>query len=165
MCVFSVVLIWVIPKLYVANGCFTKHPFKAGCLGLQAWELVGCHWEIDLWELKGPTFQEIAGLIKGFQGQWWVSYPLFKWGLMAWGGHFTFPKKQRNNNYKTWFSFIKSTWNLKHLFMIIQILLWLVQLGDSKSYLNCCFTKQSFTHLHIYIYTHTWKDHVSKWSQ
>ena len=26
---------WMIPNLYVGNGCFTKHPFKTGCLGYQ----------------------------------------------------------------------------------------------------------------------------------
>ena len=24
---------WMIPNLYLGNGCFTKHPFKTGCLG------------------------------------------------------------------------------------------------------------------------------------
>ena len=27
---------WMIPNLYLENGCFTKHPFVNGCLGLQA---------------------------------------------------------------------------------------------------------------------------------
>ena len=27
---------WMIPNLYTGNGCFTKHPFKTGCLGYQA---------------------------------------------------------------------------------------------------------------------------------
>ena len=27
---------WMIPNLYIGNGCFTKHPFKTGCLGYQA---------------------------------------------------------------------------------------------------------------------------------
>ena len=26
---------WMIPNLYIGNGCFTKHPFKTGCLGYQ----------------------------------------------------------------------------------------------------------------------------------
>ena len=26
---------WMIPDLYLGNGCFTKHPFKIGCLGYQ----------------------------------------------------------------------------------------------------------------------------------
>ncbi len=26
---------WMIPNLYIGNGCFTKHPFLNGCLGLQ----------------------------------------------------------------------------------------------------------------------------------
>jgi len=26
---------WMIPNLYLGNGCFTKHPFKRGCLGFQ----------------------------------------------------------------------------------------------------------------------------------
>ena len=26
---------WVIPNLYIENGCFTKHPFINGCLGFQ----------------------------------------------------------------------------------------------------------------------------------
>ena len=26
---------WMIPDLYLGNGCFTKHPFKTGCLGYQ----------------------------------------------------------------------------------------------------------------------------------
>ena len=27
---------WMIPNLYIENGCFTKHPFINGCLGFQA---------------------------------------------------------------------------------------------------------------------------------
>ena len=26
---------WMIPNLYIENGCFTKHPLKNGCLGFQ----------------------------------------------------------------------------------------------------------------------------------
>ena len=26
---------WMIPNHYIRNGCFTKHPFKNGCLGYQ----------------------------------------------------------------------------------------------------------------------------------
>ena len=26
---------WMIPNLFIENGCFTKHPFKTGCLGFQ----------------------------------------------------------------------------------------------------------------------------------
>ena len=26
---------WMIPNLYLGNGCFTKHPSKNGCLGFQ----------------------------------------------------------------------------------------------------------------------------------
>ena len=26
---------WMIPNLYVKNGCFTKHPLQNGCLGYQ----------------------------------------------------------------------------------------------------------------------------------
>ena len=26
---------WMVPDLYLGNGCFTKHPFKTGCLGYQ----------------------------------------------------------------------------------------------------------------------------------
>ena len=26
---------WMIPDLYLGNGCFTKHPFKTGCFGYQ----------------------------------------------------------------------------------------------------------------------------------
>ena len=34
----------MIPNLYLGNGCFTKHPFKSGCLGFQVAMLVfgGC---------------------------------------------------------------------------------------------------------------------------
>ena len=28
---------WMVPDLYLGNGCFTKHPFKTGCLGYQAY--------------------------------------------------------------------------------------------------------------------------------
>ena len=28
---------WMIPNLYIENGCFTKHPFINGCLGFQVW--------------------------------------------------------------------------------------------------------------------------------
>ena len=31
---------WMIPNLYIENGCFTKHPFINGCLGFQ--ELIIC---------------------------------------------------------------------------------------------------------------------------
>ncbi len=27
---------WMIPNLYIGNGCFTNHPFLNGCLGFQA---------------------------------------------------------------------------------------------------------------------------------
>ena len=28
---------WMIPNLYIGNGCFTKHPFINGCLGFQVY--------------------------------------------------------------------------------------------------------------------------------
>ena len=28
---------WMIPNLYIENGCFTKHPFIFGCLGFQVY--------------------------------------------------------------------------------------------------------------------------------
>ena len=28
---------WMIPNVYIENGCFTKHPFINGCLGFQVW--------------------------------------------------------------------------------------------------------------------------------
>ena len=28
---------WMIPDLYLGNCCFTKHPFKTGCLGYQVY--------------------------------------------------------------------------------------------------------------------------------
>ena len=28
---------WMIPIFYMENGCFTKHPFLAGCLGFQVY--------------------------------------------------------------------------------------------------------------------------------
>ena len=28
---------WMIPNLYIENGCFTKHPLKNGCLGFQVY--------------------------------------------------------------------------------------------------------------------------------
>ena len=28
---------WMIPKLYIKTGCFTKHPSKNGCLGFQVY--------------------------------------------------------------------------------------------------------------------------------
>ena len=28
---------WMIPILYIGNGCFTKHPIKNGCLEYQAY--------------------------------------------------------------------------------------------------------------------------------
>ena len=28
---------WMIPNLYIGNGCFTKHPFFDGCLGFQVY--------------------------------------------------------------------------------------------------------------------------------
>ena len=33
---------WMIPNLYIGNGCFTKHPFSTGCLGFQAGNSGGC---------------------------------------------------------------------------------------------------------------------------
>ncbi len=32
---------WMIPNLYIGNGCFTKHPLKIGRLGYQAY--IVCH--------------------------------------------------------------------------------------------------------------------------
>ena len=28
---------WMIQNLYIGNDCFTKHPFKTGCLGFQVY--------------------------------------------------------------------------------------------------------------------------------
>ena len=50
---------WMIPNLYIGNGCFTKHLFINGCLGFQASDVefllldettgkkVGKRWEKD----------------------------------------------------------------------------------------------------------------------
>ena len=32
---------WMIPNLYIGNGCFTKHPFKTDCLGYQVVAFLG----------------------------------------------------------------------------------------------------------------------------
>ena len=32
---------WMIPNLYIGNGCFTKHLFINGCLGFQAIKSLG----------------------------------------------------------------------------------------------------------------------------
>ena len=44
---------WMIPNLYIGNGCFTKHLFINGCLGFQVY-IPGWGW---LWH-----FQELGGL-------------------------------------------------------------------------------------------------------
>ena len=36
---------WMIPNLYIGNGCFTKHPFINGCLGFLG---IIIQWLIDL---------------------------------------------------------------------------------------------------------------------
>ena len=38
---------WMIPNLYIENGCFTKHPFINGCLGFQ--EILP--WPIKTWSV------------------------------------------------------------------------------------------------------------------
>ena len=35
---------WMIQNLYLRNGCFTKHPFKSGCLGFQVQVINLCFW-------------------------------------------------------------------------------------------------------------------------
>ncbi len=35
---------WMIPNLYIGNGCFTKHPFINGCLGFQALKPIKNKW-------------------------------------------------------------------------------------------------------------------------
>ena len=42
---------WMIPNLYIGNGCFTKHPFFNGCLGFQVY---GIFW---VW----PPSQDASG--------------------------------------------------------------------------------------------------------
>ena len=85
---------------------------------------------IDSWELEGPTFQEIAGVIKGLRDNDGLHNP-FNEALFHGGWHWQIggwaPYIPTNNNKTTklqdMISSIKSTWNLQHLFMIIGILL------------------------------------------
>ena len=35
--IFNACFSWMIPNLYIKNGCFTKHLFINGCLGFQAY--------------------------------------------------------------------------------------------------------------------------------
>ena len=59
---------WMIPNLYIGNGCFTKHPFINGCLGFQVhiiiffpkWIcLVGSCWIV--WKTTNPEkFHNVA---------------------------------------------------------------------------------------------------------
>ena len=55
---------WMIPNLYLGNGCFTKHPFKSGCLGFQ----VGLSFSNTSWfnniEISlTPTLSDILSLV------------------------------------------------------------------------------------------------------
>ena len=45
---------WMIPNLYIENGCFTKHPFINGCLGFQ--ELEQCFKTLQVIQNTWPNF-------------------------------------------------------------------------------------------------------------
>ena len=47
---FSGCFNWMIPSLYLGNGCFTKHPFKTGCLEYQVLQKLA--FNISLGSLK-----------------------------------------------------------------------------------------------------------------
>ena len=63
---------WMIPNLYIGNGCFTKHLFINGCLGFQA----------SLWIHRHPvTPSEVRGFVGIFLG---VQIPnLRRWPWMS----------------------------------------------------------------------------------
>ena len=72
---------WMIQNLYIGNGCFTKHPFKTGCLGFQVviappnihiavqrWEKSG-----DIQSLRRRQRRQLTGTLRGdgaFQEVW-----------------------------------------------------------------------------------------------
>ena len=61
---------WMIPNLYIGNGCFTKHQFFNGCLGFQVYLVKLQRTKIATWALKRELrFREIPL----FQGNlsWW----------------------------------------------------------------------------------------------
>ena len=77
---------WMIPNLYIGNGCFTKHPFINGCLGFQvviqtspkpvsdfSKTLSSCHWFFSQktpgipWKI--PDVQNQAGRDGGDNGE------------------------------------------------------------------------------------------------
>ena len=59
---------WMIPNLYIGNGCFTKHPLKTGCLGFQADAMV-------IFSFQMLIFRGVSGRThpppKEFQGPSW----------------------------------------------------------------------------------------------
>ncbi len=70
---------WMIPILYIGNGCFTKHPFKNCCFGHQV-----CF---------GWSFVSSLGKIKTFDNY----YQLLCWG--EWWHFRTFEKNHRIYNF------------------------------------------------------------------
>ena len=45
---------WMIPNLYIGNGCFTQHPFWTGCLGFQVCKSPVCYHDLSLLITTGP---------------------------------------------------------------------------------------------------------------
>ena len=42
---------WMIQNLYLGNGCFTKHPFKSGCLGFEV--IIVCVFAcVGFWQIE-----------------------------------------------------------------------------------------------------------------
>ena len=84
-------------------------------------------------------------------------------------GPFTFPWTTTKQQLQDMNSSIKSTWNLKHLFMIIQILFVIVSIGWFQN-LTWEIVVSLNNHLHTYIYKYIYihireKTMCQKWSQ
>ena len=55
---------WMIPNLYIENGCFTKHPFINGCLGVQVGMLHLKPYQA-LKRSKGPFWEHLRFAFRG----------------------------------------------------------------------------------------------------
>ena len=116
------------PNLYIGNGCFTKHPFKTGCLGFQ----VVANLYLD------PFYR---GALNGFcccqrtskpkktcvsQHPWRVLMSLCTWRSKAVGRYFPEVIRLLSILKKTWTSQVRSvkkrhTWTLDYSYDLIVI--------------------------------------------
>ena len=53
---------WMIPNLYIKNGCFTKHPLKTGCLGFQVRMLLVTLPPSRKWDVNGSSLAQLSPL-------------------------------------------------------------------------------------------------------